>query len=192
MCPCRDGKQTAFHILANCKMVPSSTRNAIIECMMLHDMIEDEDNLVADEFSILNCSRDPIFYQTFFFQLYWVTTIACVQRLCSSNYCCLRTWFTQASASGNWRVWFTTRPLKHIMFKWCTCVNLKWPVVKTRANPNHTDWRHLQRSTWQREPPALNQWCDGCKPQPASALTVTRVSENRESSPMCYMCSATQ
>ena len=40
--------------------------------------------------------------------------------------------------------------------------------------------------------PALNQWCDGCKPQPASALTVTRVSENRESSPMCYMCSATQ
>ena len=39
---------------------------------------------------------------------------------------------------------------------------------------------------------ALNQWCDGCKPQPASALTVTRVSENRESSPMCYMCSATQ
>ena len=41
---------------------------------------------------------------------------------------------------------------------------------------------------------ALNQWCDGCKPQPASALTVsvTRVSENPESSPMCYMCSATQ
>ena len=39
---------------------------------------------------------------------------------------------------------------------------------------------------------ALNQWCDGCIPQPASALTVTRVSENLESSPMCYMCSATQ
>ena len=39
---------------------------------------------------------------------------------------------------------------------------------------------------------ALDQWCDGCKPQPASALTVTRVSENPESSPVCYMCSATQ
>ena len=36
-------------------------RNAVIECMMLHNMIEDEDNLVADEVSILNCSRDPIF-----------------------------------------------------------------------------------------------------------------------------------
>ena len=63
MCPCEDGEQTAFHILANCKMVPSSTRNAIIECMMLHNMIENEDNLVADEVSILNCSRDPIFIQ---------------------------------------------------------------------------------------------------------------------------------
>ena len=63
MCPCEDGEQTAFHILANCKMVPSSTRNAIIERMMLHNMIENEDNLVADEVSILNCSRDPIFIQ---------------------------------------------------------------------------------------------------------------------------------
>ena len=53
MCPCGDGEQTAFH---DCKMVPSSTRNAIIESMMLHNMIEDEDNLVADEVSILNCS----------------------------------------------------------------------------------------------------------------------------------------
>ena len=44
MCPCGDGEQTAFHILANCNMVPSSTRNTIIECMMLHNMIEDEDN----------------------------------------------------------------------------------------------------------------------------------------------------
>ena len=61
MCPCGDGEQTAFYILTDCKMVPSSTRNAIIECMMLHNMIEDEDNLEADEASILNCSRDPIF-----------------------------------------------------------------------------------------------------------------------------------
>ena len=62
MCPCGDCEQTAYHILTGCKMVPSSTRNAIIKCMMLHNMIEDEDNLVADEVSILNCSRDPIFY----------------------------------------------------------------------------------------------------------------------------------
>ena len=54
MCPCGDGEQTAFHILTDCKMVPSSTRNAIIEGMILHNMIEDEDNLVADEVSILN------------------------------------------------------------------------------------------------------------------------------------------
>ena len=54
MCHCGDGEQTAFHILTDCKMVPSSTRNAIIECMMLHNMIEEEDNLVADEVSILN------------------------------------------------------------------------------------------------------------------------------------------
>ena len=62
MCPCGDGEQTVFHILTYCKMVPSSTRNTIIECMMIHNMIEDKDNLVADEVSILNCSRDPIFY----------------------------------------------------------------------------------------------------------------------------------
>ena len=61
MCPCGDGEQTAFHILNDCKMFHSSTRNAIIECMMLHNMIEDEGNLVADKVSILNCSRDPIF-----------------------------------------------------------------------------------------------------------------------------------
>ena len=61
MCPFGDGEQIAFHILTDCKMVPSSTRNVIIECMMLHNMIEDEDKLVADEVSILNCSRDPIF-----------------------------------------------------------------------------------------------------------------------------------
>ena len=69
MCPCGDGEQTAFHILANCNMVPSSTGNAIIECMMLHNMIEDEDNLVADKVSILNCSRNPIL-SNFVFQLY--------------------------------------------------------------------------------------------------------------------------
>ena len=62
MCPCGDGEQTALHILTDCNIVPSSTRNVIIECMMLHNMIEDEDNLVADEVSILNCSRDPIFF----------------------------------------------------------------------------------------------------------------------------------
>ena len=62
MCPCGDGEQTAFHILTDCKMVPSSTRNAIIECMMLHNMIEDADNLVADEVSILNCSSAGILF----------------------------------------------------------------------------------------------------------------------------------
>ena len=28
MCPCGDGEQTAFHILNDCKMFHSSTRNA--------------------------------------------------------------------------------------------------------------------------------------------------------------------
>ena len=55
MCPCGNGEQTAFHILAyNCKMVPSSTKKCYYR-------VNDEDNLIADEVSILNYSRDPIF-----------------------------------------------------------------------------------------------------------------------------------
>ena len=114
MCPCGDGEQTAFHILTNCKMVPISTRKAIIECIMLHNMIEDEDNLVADEVSILNCSRYHIFIQLCL-SIILSNNPPYIQRLCSANNCCLCTWFTQAS--GNWGVWFTTRPLEHKMFK---------------------------------------------------------------------------
>ena len=35
----------------------------VIEHMLLHYIIEDKDNLVADEVSILNCCRDYIFIQ---------------------------------------------------------------------------------------------------------------------------------
>ena len=64
MCPCGNGEQTAFHILAyNCKMVPSITKNDI------DYRVNDEDNLVADEVSILNYSRDPIL-SNIIFQLY--------------------------------------------------------------------------------------------------------------------------
>ena len=54
MCPCGDGEQTAFHILTLLLTVRWFLAAQGMLCMMLlRNMIEDEDNLVADEVSIL-------------------------------------------------------------------------------------------------------------------------------------------
>ena len=63
LCECLLEDQTAFHILTSCPKVYSDIREEIILILLLGNDVTTADALIADNISLLNCSRDEMFVQ---------------------------------------------------------------------------------------------------------------------------------
>ena len=63
LCECLLEGQTAFHILTSCPKVDSDIREEIILMLLLGNDVATADALIADNISLLNCSRDEMFVQ---------------------------------------------------------------------------------------------------------------------------------
>ena len=63
LCKCLLEDQTAFHVLTSCTKVDLGIREEIILMLLLGNDVATADLLVADNISLLNCSRDEMFVQ---------------------------------------------------------------------------------------------------------------------------------
>jgi hypothetical protein len=61
LCQCLEEEQTAFHILTNCTHVDEDIRENIIFLLQFGNGVASEEALIADNITLLNCSRDKTF-----------------------------------------------------------------------------------------------------------------------------------
>ena len=61
MCQCLEGEQDAFHITTDCALVNEDLREGILERLLVGNDARDESDLIQDNLTLLNCSRDNIF-----------------------------------------------------------------------------------------------------------------------------------
>ena len=60
-CMCQVSEQDAFHIVAECPLVDLELREGVLDRLVIGNDVDEEEDLVRDNITLLNCARDDIF-----------------------------------------------------------------------------------------------------------------------------------